>query len=152
MSQTDNFKIFIDRLKKGEVEAIAFSQEPSFLGIEEKELKFHDPIQVSGEAYLVHNELVVKLSLKTKGELPCAICNRPTPFDIEVNNFYLTEPLEEIPSHIFDYSAEAREAILLEVPFVVECNEGVCPDRKDIAPYLASPSSDEGGWKPFKDL
>ncbi|MCB1113436.1 MAG: hypothetical protein KDK62_01635 [Chlamydiia bacterium] len=152
MKTHDNFKIFIDRLKNGVTENIAFLEDPSFLDVHERELGFFEPIQVMGEAYLIQKELVIKLTLKTKAELPCSICNKKTSFQIDVDNFYLTKPLDEIPTHIFDYSEEAREAILLEVPFVVECSQGICPERKEIEPYLAPPTSEEEGWRPFKDL
>jgi uncharacterized metal-binding protein YceD (DUF177 family) len=147
-----NFKIYIDRLRGGQAETIDFSSAPEFLGIKERELVFNQPVTVKGEAYLIHNEVVLKVSLRTVAEIPCLICNKPTSYPVVINNFYLTMPTSDLKEPIWDYSEEVREAILLEVPFVVECNEGNCPERKEIAPYLAPPHSEEEGWQPFKDL
>lgn len=147
-----NFKIYLDRLRGGETEKIDFSASPEFLGINERELVFKEPIVLKGETYLIHNEVVLRLSLHTIAEIPCAICNKPTPLKVAIDNFYLTMPTDELKEPIWDYSEEVREAILLEVPFVVECNEGNCPERKEIAPYLAPPRPEEEGWQPFKDL
>ena len=150
------FKIYIDRLRDGETEKISLSVDPSFMGVEERELSFGEPVMIEGETYLAENELVLNLSVKAVARLPCSICNQIVAYPIGVEKFYFTQPLAEIPAHIFDFSDLVREAVLLEVPFVVECNGGNCPSRKEIAKFLAPPhkSGDENsdGWQPFKDL
>lgn len=148
------FNIYIDRLRHGETEKIFIKTKPDFLDINEKELRFCQPVEISGEAYLANTDLVLHLAIHTVAELPCSICNETTSYPVEIKNFYFTKPLDEISSHIFDFSVEVREAILLEVPFVVECCGGKCPSRKEIAEYLAPPikKSEDDGWQPFKDL
>lgn len=149
----DEFKIFTDRLRDGEVEQIEIVSDPKFMDVTEKELRFIDPVEVSGEAYQADSDLILNLEIKTIARLPCSICNKETPYQLEIPKFYLTKPLVEIPSHIFNFSSEVREAILLEVPFVVECNGGSCPSREEIEEFLAPPKdSEDDGWQPFKDL
>lgn len=147
------FQIFIDRLHDGVVEAISFEATPDFLSVTEKELKFLDPVEISGEAYLAESELVFRLSVSTMAQMPCSICNQETKYPIQIDNLYYTKPLSEISGHTFDFSEGVREAVLLEVPFVVECNGGNCPERKNIEKFLAPPEhQDEDRWQPFKDL
>lgn len=150
------FKIFVERLKKGQVEKIDESFDPDFLEIHEKELAFQDPVAVKGEAYLADQELILKFaSISARALLPCSICNQEVAYPIEIRDFIMAKPLAEIKSHVFDFRQELREAILLEVPFIVECHDGACPERKNLSRYMTSPdkrSSDEEGWQPFKDL
>jgi uncharacterized metal-binding protein YceD (DUF177 family) len=153
------FKIYTDRLKHGESLSIDFAADPGFLQVEEPELSFRVPIDVKGEAYLADQELVLSLNISTKATIPCSVCNQKIAYPIRVEKFYFTRPLSEIPSHVFDFSETVREAVLLEVPFIVECHGGNCPERKEIAKFLAPPrTSDQDtgegahGWQPFKDL
>lgn len=150
--QENPFKIYIDRLRHGEVEKIALTLSPEFLDIQETELQFKSPVEIRGEVYLAEGELILHFHIITEARLPCAICNESTAVPVDIKKFYFTKPVTEITSHIFDFSKEVREAILLEVPFIVECCEGKCPSRKELAEYLAPPLNDEEGWQPFKDL
>lgn len=150
---SDQFKIYVDRLRNGETESLDIISTPDFLEINEKELKFSDPVEVSGQAYQADGELVINLQISTVARLPCSMCNQEVVHPIEINSMYFTKPLSEIHSHIFDFSEAVREAVLLEVPFIVECNGGDCPSRKDIQKFLAPPKqTEDDGWQPFKDL
>ena len=147
------FKIYVDRLRHGETERLSLSVKPDFMSISEPELKFTDPVEVSGEAYQAEGELVLNLNLSTQARLVCAICNQEVIHPIGIKNLYITKRLSEITSHVYDFSEEIREAILLEVPFVVECSAGNCPQRKELEKFLAPPKeTEDDGWQPFKDL
>lgn len=147
------FKIYVDRLRHGEVNEISITTPPTFLHVNEPELRFRYPVSINGRAYLAESDLILNLHIQSEAEMPCSICNEWTSFPIDIQNFYLTKPVSEISSHIFDFSEDVREVILLEVPFVVECSGGKCPSRKEIEEYLAPPTDeDNDGWQPFKDL
>ncbi len=150
----DKFKIFIDRLKKGQTEDIKESFDPSILDVSEMGLKFLKPVLIEGHAYIAENDLVINISIDTEATLPCSICNNPTQVPIHLDELIHLEPLNQIKGQIFDLRPIIREAILLEVPFVVECSDGKCPERANIQKFLADPKKREKdeGYKPFKDL
>ena len=58
--------------------------------------------------------------------------------ELKLDSFYHTEALKEIKGAVFDYSKALREALLLELPKFVECNQGKCSERETLAPYLRS--------------
>ncbi len=145
--------IWIDRLKNGQTQKIAESLNPSFLDTNEADLKFLAPVQIQGEAYLTNEELILHLKASTKANLPCVICNELITIDLALDSFYHTQPIHEIPSAIFDYQELLREALLLEIPHYVECNQGKCPDRPAITPYLCSNKQQKQEVHfPFSDL
>ena len=150
---TSDFKILVDRLKGGQVEKIQGFFDPVFLGIEEKELVFSSPVEVKGEAYLSEEHLVLHLSGATEAKMPCAICNQMIAVPLKVTNFYHTEPIESIVGAIFDFSEPLREALLIELPKVVECQGGQCPERTALKPYMRSKKrSNNTTYYPFSDL
>lgn len=150
----DRFKIYIDRLKKGHTEDIQESFDPSFLEVAEKDLKFIKPVKVDGHVYIAENDLVINISIDTEATLPCSVCNQETQVPISIKELIHLEPLDEIKGQIYDLRSIIREAVLLEVPFVVECSNGKCPERANIQKFLADPTKREKdeGYKPFKDL
>jgi uncharacterized metal-binding protein YceD (DUF177 family) len=143
------FKILIDRLKGGQTQKIEEMANPAFLGLDEPELRFKTKVFVKGEVYLTDTHLIIHLKASTKASMPCAVCNEMIDVDLKVDNFYHTEPIEEIPSAVFDFSEALREAILIELPRTVECNNGNCPERASITPYMRS--QDRSSF-PFADM
>lgn len=148
-----DFKILIDRLKGGQTQKIEEALGPEFLGPEEPELRFPDKVRVKGEAYLTDAHLIIHLKAATKASMPCAVCNEMIDCNLSIDNFYHTVPIEEIPSAIFDFSEALREALLIELPRTVECNQGNCPNRATIKPYLRSEvRTDKTTYFPFADM
>lgn len=149
----ESFQVWIDRLKGGQTQKINEFFDPGFLDLREEELTLNAPVIVSGEAYLSDNELILRLKASTKVMMPCAICNQMILVELSVTDFYHAEPLDEIPSAIFDFQPHLREALLIELPRYVECGEGKCPDRKTIAPYMRSgKKAEENTYFPFSNL
>ncbi len=140
----DTFKIFVHRLKDGHQEKIEESLDPSFLDINEKDLKFSAPVEIEGNASFADGMLVLHLSVETEASMSCAICNQPCPFKISIPHFYYTIPLEEIKGSVFNYQNALREAILIEIPYTTECNSGDCPERASLAKYI-TPKGDQNG-------
>lgn len=150
---SEPFKIYIDRLKGGAVEKIDARLDPSFLDVNEPELSFSAPVHVKGEVYLTDEHLVIHLQAITVAMRPCAICNKIIQTELSVNNFYHTEEVQEIRSAIFDYSETLREALLVELPLVVECSGGKCPEREALAPYIRAKDRVENPtYLPFTDI
>lgn len=157
MSEIDPLlKIYVEQLRGGKNWPLHADLAPDFLQIEEEELAFKDPVRIDGEAYLAQDELVVQVSIKTKAEVPCCICNDVFKLEISVPKLIQVEPLEGIKRGYFDISELLREAILLEVPLIAECHEGKCPKRKEIERLLLGSSHEkfveEQGYRPFENL
>lgn len=132
----DTFKIFVHRLKDGHEEKIEERLDPHFLDIKEAELSCDDPINLKGVAQLADDLFILRMTIETQVIMPCAICNQDVHVKIFIPNLYHTESLENIKSGVFDYREVLREAILLEVPYIAECNSGDCPERASMAKYL----------------
>jgi uncharacterized metal-binding protein YceD (DUF177 family) len=154
----DLFIIYINPLKKGKVETLDQKFSPDFLDVREKNLEFNFDVYIKGEVYVADQDLILHLDIKTKGTIPCSICNDPVNVDVELRGFYYVEPLANIKSGVFDMRESIRQAILLETPSFVECHQGICPQRKNIEKYLShSREARESGeeisdYHPFKDL
>jgi uncharacterized metal-binding protein YceD (DUF177 family) len=147
------FKIWIDRLRGGHTQKIAEIVDPAFLDVEEADLRFESPVAVQGEAYVSEDQLILRLKAATKAVMPCAICNQITQTEVKIENFYHTQPTEEIPGAIFDFREALREALLIELPQYIECSGGKCPERPAIAPYLRSEKrAEKPTYFPFKDI
>ncbi len=147
-----SFEILIDRLRNGVLQKIEENFEPEFLGIEEPELQFPKKVQVSGEAYIAEDHLIVRLHASTAAKMPCTVCNRMIEIELKMDNFYHTQPLEEIRSGVFNYSEALREELLIKLPQYVECNQGKCPEREGLTPYLRSSKRKEQTHFPFADM
>lgn len=145
------FQIWIDRLKNGQTQTITESFPSDFLDIQEEELKMHSPVHVVGEAYLTESELILHFNASTKLKMPCAICNEMIEVDLSIKDCYHAVPVNEIPSGIYDYKEDLRESLLIEVPQYVECNQGNCPERKIIAPYMHKKQKETSNF-PFSNL
>jgi uncharacterized metal-binding protein YceD (DUF177 family) len=146
------FKIYIDRLKGGQVQKVEGSFDPEFLEIEEQELQFPRPVKVKGEAYVTDDHLVIHLSASTAAKMPCAVCNEMIEVPLSVGNYYQTEPLSDVPSALYDFSLALREALLIELPRTVECNRGQCPERDIITPFMRAQKRDQTTHFPFSDI
>lgn len=148
------FQIFIDRLKNNHVEKIQGPFDPAFFEIDEPDLKFSFPVEIEGEVYLTNEDLVIHLKGKTKVTMPCSICNEPVAVDLTMENYYDTVPLSEIPSAVYNFKGQVREAFLIELPKYVECKGGRCPERSGIIPFMRTkdPVKQEDTYFPFSDL
>ena len=140
-------KIYVDRLSDGQTEIIEETVSPELLEVKEKDLKFEKSIKLSGKAYLAEDHLIIQLKVSTEATMPCLICNESIQKKISVPSFYHTEEVANIKGHIYDYTQPMREAILLELPYSIECM-GNCPKRAELKSYL-----DNGDTRfPFADL
>lgn len=156
----DSFKIYVDQLHSGETKEIKEVFAPDFLGVDEPELKFIEPVKLFGSAYLADKELVLHLDIFAVAEIPCSICNEFVKCRISLHGLYHSVPVNDVKGAIFDLREVLRDNILLETPSFAEC-EGECPKRKEIAVYLTkesdgNPSSSENekghGYYPFAGL
>lgn len=132
----ENFKIYLDQVSHGHTTLIDENVSPSFLKINEKELKFLKPVIVKGKSYITEEMLIFHLDISTSASMPCSICNEFCDFEIYLKNFYFTEELGKINSAFYDYGELVREAILLQIPLNLECNNGKCPERNNVSLYL----------------
>lgn len=148
-----SFKIYVDRLKNGNVEKILGSFDPDFFQIQEKDLQFSSPVELKGEIYLSEDHLILHLSGKTHFKMPCSICNQMIEAPLEIKNYYHTVPLSELPSAIYYFDEQLREAFLIELPKYLECSEGKCPSREEILPYMKRKAKTKDDVHfPFSDL
>lgn len=149
----DLIDIYTDRLNDGKQESFKgkVSFESLFEG-GENAIEGAAGIEVEGKAYIASDFLIIHASIKAPLKLACSICSAMTPQIIHIKDHYLTKPLEEIPHKVFSLKPLFREAILLQLPSVVEC-EGNCPERQWAKQYM-SPCKDEAqnSYHPFADL
>jgi len=158
----DQFKIYPERLRDGHVERLHEVFPPDFIDVKEQELRFEHSVDVEGEAYLADDNLIIHLDIATIALMPCAICNEASEVPLEIKDFYHMEPLNEIHGAVFDLTDLLRETLLLELPKVVECNHGHCPQRQEVGKYFKKCSaknladkdknSDQEGYLPFADI
>lgn len=132
----ENLKIYIDRLRGGQILKIDATLSPDFLDIDEEDLSFENPIHIKGDTYLANEHLIIHLNIETSAYLPCNICNEAVHMPIVVKNMTLTKVLSEIKGAIYDISGEVRESILLQTPLFAECSEGNCPERENLKRFL----------------
>ncbi len=140
----DKYLIYLDRLRKGEKEDLTGKIPATVFEIEESELICKDPIEVTGEAYISDEHLILHFSASTKVTMPCSICNHMIEQNIEIKNAYQTIELTEIDGATFSSEQLIRDTLLLELPHFVECNNGNCKERPLIEPYLHKPEEEKG--------
>ena len=151
----DTCRIYVEQLRDGHSEKLNETLAPDFLEVHEADLSFVDPVIVSGEAYLADNELILRMDISTKATMPCRICNELIKVDIQIPGLYSAVPMDEIKSAVYDFRGLLREVIILEVPNLVECNQGQCPTRDEVKKFFKNEKddqSDEDGYRPFADL
>ena len=155
----DELVVYVDRLVGGKVEDVSCTIDPSFIDVQENDCQFLNPVAINGSFYLTNDHLIGNLKVKTFLTMPCSICDEKFPFPISIEDYYITEPLENIPSGLYYPHDGIREAILLEAPGFCECNNGNCPNRLAIANYmrpnkeeLKDQKKDAQSYLPFKDL
>ncbi len=156
---SDELVIYIDRLTEGKIEQIDCLISPEFMEIEEPDLRFMDPVKIKGSFYTTPDHLIGHLQVSTYLQMPCAICDETFAVPIAIEDYYITEPLENIPSGLYYPQEGIREAILIETPSFYECNDGHCPDRMAYAPFMKQKGKEENykvekekSYLPFKDL
>lgn len=145
----ENVKIYVDRIRDGEAEAIQEQLTPLFMDIHEDEMRFHDTVSLEGTAYVTDDWLILRLNVHTTVELTCSVCNSKFNFEIAITDLMHEEPLENIRDKTFDLLPVVRENVLLAVPFYPQCGITSCLHRKEIEPYL---KKDHPTNSPFKDL
>lgn len=150
---TEPFRLYIDRLRGGQVEKIQGPFPSDFLGEEEEGLKFPFPVAAKGEAYLSEEHLVIRLEAGVRALVPCCVCNEFTEITLETKDFYQTVPLSEIKGALYSFKESLREALMIELPLYAECTGGKCPKRDVLAPYMKRKSkADDDTYFPFSQL
>lgn len=146
----------IDIATLSEDESYTFNERVSsdFLEINDNELKFENQFPISGKAYLANDHLIIHVQASVKAYMPCSICNDEASFVINLNHHYLTKPISELEHNYFDFSDEFRQAILLEAPSFIECEDGACPKRKELKEFYkkTKPKTEEETYFPFENL
>ncbi len=142
----ETFKIYVRRLKEGQTEKIVENLSPDFMGVSEAELAFKVPVVIEGEASVADDVLVLRLHIETEATMPCSICNQNVQVKISIPDLCHTEEIANIKSSVFDYQEVVREAILLELPFIAECNHGDCPERATMAKYISKNLDQENSY------
>lgn len=148
----ETFRVYVDQLREGEELAIAENAQPSFLAVEERDLRFTEPVAFSGVAYIAGDDLLLNLRVSTQVLVPCTICNEWVSVPLVLENLYMTKSSAEIKGGVYDFREALREEILLQVPQFAECNNGDCPQRRELAKYLKSSNDEEDTYHPFEGL
>ncbi len=149
----ERFKLYLDRMGDGEPVPLTGTYPPELFEVEETDLTFRKPVQVTGQAYTTDDHLVLHFDAQAVAHIPCSICNEWVEVPLQVKGVYETIPLSEIEGYFFDFHLPLREALLLELPPVAEC-KGKCPQRETLAPFMRHQAQlqDEKPNFPFSDL
>ncbi len=83
--------------------------------------------------------------------MPCAVCNQMIEVPLKTD-FYHTEPVEEIPSAIYDYSEALRESILIELPKPLNVKEIVRQEKLCALFCAQRKRSEKTTYFPFADM
>lgn len=134
-----DLKIYVESMKEGKSDFFSGTVPTESLLPKEPDLFFSDFLEISGEAYLAGDHLIIKLKAAVSAWVPCSICNTPTEIPLTLSDLYHAEPLEDITG-AFDLSELLRENLLLELPRFTEC-QGLCPERENIKKYLKNPKA-----------
>lgn len=150
----DQLTIYLNLLRDGQTQKVNLELNPSFLEVDEPELRFEAPIKVVGTAYIAGDELILHITASTQGIVPCSICSEPVTVPVAFKGFYHTVQLSEIKSNAYHFGDVVRENLLLELPSFVECS-GKCPERDKLKKYFKQDNGDadqEEGQQPFRHL
>ena len=113
-------------------------------------------VEVRGKAYRTGEWIVVEGKVETSMSLPCAICNERTEFPIGPFAWEIDVSATNVKNGMLDLTEELREAILLEVPYLVKCGGEVCRNESSVRQYLVSDEhrTDENDERhqPFRSL
>jgi uncharacterized metal-binding protein YceD (DUF177 family) len=155
MSMKKKLNIYVDRLQGGKSDHFEESLPPDSLQLSDDILTFKDPILVKGLAYLSEDFLIIQFSVDTQVWVACSLCNEELKRSIHLRDVIEEIPIDDIQGAVFDCAAVIRQAILLEIPFFVQCGGEVCKNRKSIEKYLRMtdlPKAEDDTQQPFKDL
>src|SRR5690242_16492686 len=130
------FKIYVSRLRDGQTVSHDETLPPDFLEVVEDSLSFQESIRITGSTYLADDHLITHLDIKAYAHIPCSICNEDVRVPILIDNLDLSKPVVEIEGAIYSLLDDIRESILLQVPQFTECNQGQCPQRPLLQPFL----------------
>ncbi len=147
----NRLEIYLEKMQNGGQEVINTSSSPSFMDVDEWSVQFESPISVRGRAYLTHDHLVLHLSAQTVSRIPCSICSEKVDVGVRVPEFCHAKKIGEIKGRVYNYSMLIREAILLETPTYVECDQK-CFKREELNQYLCSPHAKDRAQFPFRNL
>lgn len=147
------FKIYVDRLQGKEEEVLEETFSPKDISLNDSEALFTSPILLKGEAFVAEGNLVLHLNIETRVALTCAICNETVDVKMHIRDFYHNEDLLQIQGGVFNFKELLREILFLELPVVAECNNGDCPERKNLVKFLNKKNTqDANSYHPFSDL
>ncbi|MCB1148733.1 MAG: hypothetical protein KDK48_01080 [Chlamydiia bacterium] len=147
----DALKIYIDRLAGGHVHKFEEDVDPSLLEMDDAVLRFTKPIRLKGEGYIASDELILHFTVEAVAEMPCSVCNEWTPWELRLKDVYVALPLSEVKGAVFDIGEIVREEILVNIPYVIEC-EGSCPKRSELGKLLKEEKPEGDVYHPFADL
>ena len=149
--------IRIDGSADGEPTLFEEQLDPAFLDLlKGDELVPSSEVQVRGTAYRTGEWVVVEGEVETTMSMPCAMCNEQTVFSVGPLSWKADSPVTDVKNGMLDLTETLREAVLLEVPYVVKCGGKVCRNEQTVRQYLVSDEhrideSDEGN-QPFRSL
>jgi len=113
------------------------------------ELTAISEVLVCGKVYRADNWILVDARVSVSFSLPCAVCNEPFEYTVNLPKWVHEEVVRELSGGSWDIREPLREAILLEIPFFAQCGEGGCSNFDSVRKFIRS---EEEMQTPFKDL
>lgn len=148
--EKEPFTIYVDRLKEGKEELLNGIVPPDFLEIEESELKFREAVEFEGKATFSQGALILNLEVKTRFEMPCAICNDFASHPLHLPCIGIFAEAEDYKSGLFFFDTPLREAILLEIPQFCRCGGERCKREEEVFQFAKKGEGEQ--TSPFDGL
>lgn len=122
--------------------------DPCFFDLsKDDELQAKHPVILEGKIYRASEWLIIEASARTRFTTSCPMCNEPFDIPIELPEWRHQQLLSEISGQTWDVTEALREALLIEVPFFVQCGGSTCRNIQEIEPFIRPDSPH--GFQPF---
>ena len=147
--------IRIEAEAEGEQTPFEEQLDPSFLDLsKDDELTSPSEVRVRGTACRSGEWVLVEGSIETALGMPCSMCNEQTVFSIGPFVWKTDLPATDVKGGEIDLTDALREAILLEVPYVVKCGGKECRNEASFRQYLVPEATEENEERhqPFRTL
>ncbi len=126
----------LNQLEEGVETHFSFSLSTEELTSADCSFSYKSPLKIKGKHYKTNDFLIIYFSANLEALRPCKICNEETSLPIEINNHTIAQQIDEIREETFDIQDTIRSYTLGEIPDIIECNNGQCPERASIEKYL----------------
>ena len=134
----EELKLYIDRLRACEYKKFSFTSTPEIMECEDEvdsDVLFEKNIDITGEATLANDHLMININIYTTVKNYCKICNEQISHELSISEKHIPFSLKTMKSGVFHLKSYVQELIFLNIPKYSEC-KNLCPERSVIKKHL----------------